>query len=205
LHWRTWLGYAFIVVGICGLLVPFLSFTLASPDDVLLVDMGYVIGTPYPWPVDSASPSGTVLPPTPTPDPEHPEIAERLLIPELGISMPILPGDQNRALERGAWLTGSRPGVRGNAVIFGHRFRYLPPLSNTMFRLGGIDYGDTFTVRWEGRDLTYVVREIRVIEPTELSVVEDKGDERVTLITCTPVWSTSHRLVVVGFPVPGAQ
>jgi LPXTG-site transpeptidase (sortase) family protein len=177
-RWRTILGAVLTVVGTVGLLVPFLSFSLAQPEDVLLDGQ----------PVSLGELQGEVG-------------SSRLLIPKVGISMPILTGDLNEALELGAWIGGAEPGEQGNAVIFGHRFKYLPPLHNTMFRLDGLEIGDTFVVRWHDVERTYRVTEKRVVEPSETSVVRDFGDERVTLITCTPVWSTSHRLVVVGIPV----
>ncbi len=175
--WRTVVGVGLMLAGIVGLVVPFVSYSVASPDDVLLAGQGTISG-----PVSAFG-------------------SNRLTIPDVGISMPVLTGGED-VLEQGAWLVGAKPGQPGNAVLFGHRFKYLPPLSNTMFRLDGLELGDTFTVRWEDQDLHYRVTEMHVIEPTELWVTGDFGDERVTLITCTPVWSTSHRLVVVGVPVP---
>lgn len=178
LRWRRWLGIVLIIVGIVGLTLPLLSYSIAGPEDVLLAGQATSGNT-------AAGDIGS----------------NRLLIPEVGISMPILTGELYESLDHGAWLTGSRPGQKGNTVIFGHRFKYLPPMSNTMFRLDGLEVGDTFTVRWADTEHIYRVAEKRVVEPTEISVAGDFGDERVTLITCTPVWSTSHRLVVVGFPI----
>lgn len=188
-RWRTVVGVFFVTVGITGLLVPFLSFSVASPDDVL------IFGQP-------TAPSAPASEKAPTDDIARADVAERLFIEGVGIDMPLFTGGLDEALRKGAWLMGgTRPGELGNTVIFGHRFKYLPPLSNTMFRLGSVEYGDTFTVRWNGEELTYIVREIRVIDPTEVSVIGDMGDERVTLVTCHPVWSTKERLIVVGFPV----
>jgi LPXTG-site transpeptidase (sortase) family protein len=174
---RKLLGIVLILIGVVGLAMPFLSYLIAAPEDVTLAGQQSTGGG------DAYAGSN------------------RLLIPEVGISMPIFTGDTYTSLDMGAWLTGSQPGQKGNTVIFGHRFKYLPPMSNTMFRLDGLEIGDVFTVRWVDVEHHYRVTEKRVILPTEVSVAGDFGDERITLITCTPVWSTSHRLVVVGIPI----
>lgn len=190
-RWRSIVGGLFVLVGITGLAVPFLSFSVASPDDVLLV------GQPR-----EASQGGSGAEDTRAIDVAQSHVKDRLKIDGLGIDMPIFTGELWSSLDRGAWLMGgTQPGESGNTVIFGHRFKYLPPLSNSMFRLGGIEHGDTFTVNWQGTERLYRVFEKRIIDPSEVSVIEDMGDERVTLVTCHPVWSTKERLVVVGFPV----
>ncbi|HXV26677.1 MAG TPA: sortase, partial [Candidatus Paceibacterota bacterium] len=181
-RWRTFVGSLLIVAGVVGLGIPLVSYFIAEPGDVLLA--GDVPQFMFADGSDGVPTFGN----------------NRLLIPQAGISMPMLTGGEE-VLEEGAWLTGAEPGTPGNAVIFGHRFKYLPPLSNTMFNLDELAVGDVFTVRWQGADLHYRVVETAVVQPTDVWVARDFGDERVTLITCTPVWSTAQRLVVVGLPV----
>jgi len=184
---RFWVGVALMVIGILGVAFPFLSFGLSRDRGVLLQSM----------PEQAASGSATVE------EPKH--ITDRLLISGQGIDMPLLAWkDGQAALWLGAWLwpDGSQPGQIGNTVIFGHRFRYLPPLSNTLFKLDRVTIGDPITVVWHGTTYTYRVLGSRVIEPTDLSVLAASSDERITIITCTPVFSTKQRLVITAIRIP---
>ena len=170
-----------MVIGVVGLAIPFLSFGLSH-------DRGVVLGE---MPLKVASGSASA-------DLSH-RISDRMVIADRHIDMPLLAWrDGQAALFTGAWLwpDGARPGHTGNTVIFGHRFRYLPPLSNTLFNLDKAVVGDTVSIHWNGIDYHYQIIGSRVIEPTDLSVLAPSSDERVTIITCTPIWSTSHRLVV---------
>lgn len=177
---RFWVGVSLMVIGICGLALPFVSFGLSRDSGILLQSM-------------PAVPDASAIPaPART-------IADRLIIAKQGIDMPMVAWQNGTAaLWTGAWLwpNGSRPGQSGNTVIFGHRFRYLPPLSNTLFKLDNVLIGDRITLKWQGKTYTYIVVEKRVIEPTDLSVIRQTAEEEITIITCTPVFSTSHRLVV---------
>ena len=54
-----------------------------------------------------------------------------------------------------------------------------------------------------GRTLAYEVSKIEVIEPEITEVLEpEKGEDLVSLITCTPYGLNTHRLVVTGKRVP---
>ena len=175
-----------MAVGLAGLAVPFVSFGLSRDRGVLLQSM----------PEQAASGSATA--------PQPKLITDRLLIANQGIDMPLLAWrDGEAALYTGAWLwpDGSRPGRAGNTVIFGHRFRYLPPLSNTLFKLDKVAVGDSITIKWKDVTYTYRVTGSRVIEPTDLSPLDKTSDERITIVTCTPVFSTKQRLVVTAVRV----
>ncbi len=119
-------------------------------------------------------------------------------IESLGINMPIIEGDGEKALYKGAWRSpwNSTPDQGGNTVLFGHRFLNLPPSKNTLFRLNEIEVGDTFEVDWEGKTYTYAVSEIKIVEPSDVSVLGQTDKPTITLITCTPKFTTLQRLVV---------
>ena len=119
-------------------------------------------------------------------------------IERLGIAMPIVEGSGEEALWKGAWRSpwGSSPDLGGNTVLFGHRWLHLPPNPNTLFRLDEAAAGDTIEVDWQGKTYTYVISDMRVVEPSELSVLEQTNEPTLTLITCTPKFTTKQRLVV---------
>lgn len=183
--WQIGIGFLIALVGVVGLALPFLAFTTAT--DWARLDA-------------AAAQQGSASPGSTAPDTVHADISDRLRIPSIGVDMPIVSGDQATALLKGGWLFPGtvQPGVVGNSVIFGHRFRYLPPISNTFFKLDKLVVGDQFAAHWNGVDYTYQVSEIKTIDPTDFSVVQPSTDARMTLITCAPAFSDSHRLVVVG-------
>jgi len=127
-----------------------------------------------------------------------PHASGTLSIPQHGIEMPIYGGSNAGVLYSGAWrFPGTAdPGQPGNAVLFGHRFLKLPPSKNTMFRLGEVEVGETFTVQWGEEQLTYRIVDRSVVAPDQLEIplVEEKSV--LTLITCNPVFSTRERLVI---------
>lgn len=120
-------------------------------------------------------------------------------IQNLNIEGPILQGESPLRMDDGFWHfpTSSLPGERGNVVIIGHRFMYLPPNKNTFFNLEDSKIGDEIEISSDIGAYTYIVVETRVIEPNELSVLEETDDYRLTLITCTPLWTSEKRLVII--------
>jgi sortase A len=187
-------GIGLMVAGAVGLLIPFIAITTAQ--DWALLDE----------PVQAVEPSrgrvlpGAVITAGPKPDVEQRDVTNRLFIPQVGVDMPLFAGDDSNVLLKGGWLFPGTalPGQQGNSVIFGHRFRYLPPVSNTFFHLDELKVGEEFTVQYEGQAYTYRVIGTSIIEPTDFSVLEQGDKKWITLITCAPAFSTKYRLVVIG-------
>jgi sortase A len=126
-----------------------------------------------------------------------------LIIPKIGVEMKIVEGDNETvALNQGAWhLPGtSTPDLGGNTVITGHRFKYRPPSKETFYLLDKLAVGDEILVNWEGLQYSYTVSETKVVEPTAIEVAYNTDTPQVTLITCTPLFTTKQRLVVVAKP-----
>lgn len=73
-------------------------------------------------------------------------------------------------------------------------------------RLDEMRVGDYFYIEVMGRTLGYKVDRISVIEPNDTSKLKIvPGEDRVTLMTCTPYGVNTHRLLVsaVRAPIPG--
>ena len=83
-------------------------------------------------------------------------------------------------------------GKNTHAVITGHRGL----VDAMMFtRLDEMRVGDYFYIEVMGRTLGYQVDRISVIEPNETSKLKIvPGEDRVTLMTCTPYGVNTHRL-----------
>ena len=127
--------------------------------------------------------------------------SDRLMIKKIGVNIPITDfADSDYGLSLGAWRDpeSSTPNRGGNTVITGHRFKYLPPSNMTFYLLHKLEIGDIFTVFWKDEHYIYKVRETKIVEPTELSILDQTDESIVTLYTCDPIYSQKHRLVVVG-------
>lgn len=119
-------------------------------------------------------------------------------IPKISVKLPIYHGTSESALASGAGhLYGSSLPVGGkstHAVLTGHRGL----VEAAMFtRLDEMRVGDYFYIEVMGRTLGYQVDRITVIEPNDTSQLKIvSGEDRVTLMTCTPYGVNTHRLLV---------
>lgn len=123
-----------------------------------------------------------------------------LSIETLNIEGEIAQGESSLTMNDGFWHfpTSVFPGERGNTVIIGHRFLHLPPRKDTLFNLEDIKIGEKITIsQTDSNNLTYMVVEIKEVEPNDVSVIQESQDHRLTLITCTPLWTSEKRLVVI--------
>lgn len=169
---------------------------------------GYIVAAPF-WPRltywwqdrDQRNPVGTVQlqkrvsqPLTAAPAPQD----NRLVIPAMHLDQPIVGGSTERALMQGPWRRPhtSTPDKGGNTVIAGHRFTYDNPRGSFYF-LDRLQTGDELAVFWQGVRYRYRVDTVRVVGPSDTAVEDPQGQDRLTLYTCTPLWSPKQRLVVV--------
>ncbi|MGB2732035.1 MAG: sortase [Microgenomates group bacterium] len=95
----------------------------------------------------------------------------------------------------------SMPGSVGNTVIFGHSS--LPQLFNvnnykTIFTfLPSLNEGDVIKVNLQNATYDYVVSEMFVVKPDQVSVLNQTTDSSIlTLVTCVPPGTWWNRLVV---------
>lgn len=126
----------------------------------------------------------------------------RLLIPKIGVSTAILEGPSLKILdkEEGVWhQTGTL--ADGNFVLAGHRWRYLPPNTSTLYNLDKVVAGDTIVVDWRGKRLIYGVTEIKTVSATQTSILSsDPKKPHITVYTCSDVAQTK-RVVVIAEPI----
>ncbi len=91
------------------------------------------------------------------------------------------------------------PGLPGNSVISGHRTTYGAPFHE----IGDLSPGDSIEVDTAIGTHTYEVREIIIVQPTELWVTEPREGAWLTLTTCHPKFSSRQRLIVFAELVDG--
>jgi len=173
--------------------------------------------TPTPFPTPSP------LPPTPTPIPTptpEPQIPVRLVIPDIGVNQVIVETGLEVVGWNGMWVprwqapdfavghreTSARPGQRGNMILSGHNntagsvFRDLEELEpGAEIIVYTADEAYTYrvesseTVLWVGADEAQMAR--------HYELGGDTPDETLTLISCWPYVTYSHRIYVRAKPV----
>jgi sortase A len=134
----------------------------------------------------AATPAGPPLPGT---------AVAHLEIPAIGVDEYVVEGTGVEDLKRGPghYRGSPLPGQHGNAAIAGHRTTYGAPFN----RLDDLKTGDTIVATTTAGRFTYAVTNQLTVAPSQTSVLADYGDDRLTLTTCTPKFSASHRLIVV--------
>ncbi|HSX48194.1 MAG TPA: class D sortase [Candidatus Nanoarchaeia archaeon] len=150
----------------------------------------------------------TNKPTTPTTQVAQPVSTQStIIIPKINVNAPIVfePSfDETRiqkALENGVVHYGNtpNPGQPGNSVIVGHSSNDWWEPGNYKFvfvLLDKLAVGDEFQVDYQGKQLNYKISEVKIVEPTDLTVLAQTSDPTMTLITCTPPGTSWKRLII---------
>lgn len=93
------------------------------------------------------------------------------------------------------------PGLDGNTVLSGHMSSPVRHEGNVFNRLPDVRLGDLVRVQTDEGVYSYQVVGRRVVEPTEVSVMDPTPAQTLTLITCYPDLIYSHRMVLRAEPV----
>lgn len=129
--------------------------------------------------------------PLPTPGPEH---ATRIQIPALDIDAPIVQGDGWEQLKKGVGqhVGSANPGDKGNVVLSAHN-----DIFGELFRdLDRLKAGDQVILYTNQGAYTYIISDSKVVEPTQVEVMESTSLPSVTLISCYPYLVDNQRIVV---------
>ncbi|MEZ0482255.1 class D sortase [Planococcus sp. SSTMD024] len=114
-------------------------------------------------------------------DPQIGDLMGELIIPKLGASLPIIHGTDEDELEKGVghYAGSVLPGQSDNSVLSGHR--------DTVFReLGKVGKGDEFIVHTADGTFTYRVRQVRIVDEDDRTVIVPKPRATLTVSTCYP-------------------
>jgi sortase A len=132
------------------------------------------------------------------PGPAEGAAVAQLEVPAAGIDQFVVMGTAESDLAKGPghYIGTAMPGQAGNIAIAGHRTTNGAPFN----RLGSLVVGDQIhLVTLTGEHLTYVVSQAPyAVSPSDVAVLNNFGDNRITLTTCNPEFSASQRLIVVG-------
>jgi sortase A len=135
-------------------------------------------------------------------DPPQGTVMAQLQIPKISLNQFVVSGTDESDLAKGPghYLGTAMPGQAGNVAIAGHRTTHGAPFN----RLAELSIGDPiYLTAANGERLTYVVSAVPVpVSPRDVSVLNNFGDNRLTLTTCNPEYSAAQRLIVVAVYLP---
>lgn len=160
---------------------------------------------------------------TPQPTPDSPPV--RLVIPALDIDTPVVEvgweivgtGDDRRSewqtadYAAGHHINSANPGQRGNVVISGHhniKGRVFEQISRDVDRNPPrLKPGsEIYVYAADGRGYVYRVKEVLLLQEVGASEAQRRENARymdqteeptLTLVTCWPMWTNTHRVIVV--------
>lgn len=137
--------------------------------------------------------------PLPTPGPEQ---ARSVFIPALwNGAAPVVQGDGWEQLKKGVGqhIGSGLPGQDGNLVLSAHN-----DIFGELFRnLDRLKPGDEIRISTASQEFLYRVTRTRVVEPTEVSVMDPTQHATITLISCYPYLVDNERIIVFGELVEG--
>jgi sortase A len=128
------------------------------------------------------------------------DLIGRIEIARLGISVMVVEGTSQRTLRRAAGhIQGTAmPGEPGNVGISAHRDTFFRPLRN-------VRSNDIVTLTTPGGEYRYRVVGTKVVEPSDVAVLNPDGNQILTLVTCYPfyfVGAAPGRFIVRAERVP---
>lgn len=106
-------------------------------------------------------------------------------------------------LAKGVWRdsAGSTPDKGSNTVLSGHRFTYGGPA--VFYHLDKIAVGDDIVIYWNKQRQHFRVASVKVVPPTDTSVVKPTEEDLLTIYTCTPVVTAKNRLIIQAKRIEG--
>lgn len=155
-------------------------------------------------PTPTTTADDPVVPATLAPFPAPPEgdAVALIGIPKIGVSDAVVEGVNVDDLRKGPghYPTTQMPGHEGNSAIAGHRTTYGAPFGD----LDQLAKGDDIRVTTVQGDFHYTVTEQKVVDPSEVGVLDPTPDPArpghdlatLTLTTCNPKYSAEQRLIV---------
>lgn len=149
----------------------------------------------------STSSTTTTTEPLPVPiAPPPPRADEPLVelgtieIPKIRVSKKLYEGITMNTLDRGPghWPGTAMPGRRGNVVVAGHRTSHDHPF----LEIDKLVAGDQVIFNTADGRFTYKVTGTKIVNPTDVWIVDQTPGYTATLFACHPLHSTRQRIVV---------
>ena len=185
----------------------FLLILIIFKSPVIISQVSYLFHK-TPTTASTNAPAASIIPADPT-----------ITIPKINVHAPVIyePSTADAAfqtaLESGVVHYGNTavPGQTGNVAIFGHSSNDWWQPGNYKFvfvLLDKLTPGDQITIDYQSKRYTYEVTGSQVVDPTNVSVLNQTSTPTLSLITCTPPGTSWKRLVVTAKqvdPSPGGD
>lgn len=131
---------------------------------------------------------------------ENGKILGYISIEKIGVFLPIYEGTDSKTLQKGIGhlekTTMPTTKYAYHAVFVGHTGITSKILFDDLDKLV---VGDTFAVTILDESFKYKVYDIKVVRPSETKALKVQSNRQlVTLVTCTPKFVNSYRLLVMG-------
>jgi LPXTG-site transpeptidase (sortase) family protein len=139
------------------------------------------------------------LPPYVAPEVTPAPQEDTLVIPTIGVSALIRQGTDISILDRVEGVWHQSGALTGNYVIAGHRFKYLPPNTQTFYNLDKVQVGDSIELWLGGKEKEYVVSQLRTVSNDDVSILNPTVTPQLLIYTCVDL-TYSKRLVVIAVP-----
>lgn len=124
-------------------------------------------------------------------------------VPKLGKSLPIVEGTDPDSLDRGVGHldVSALPGQGEQIILSGHR--------DTVFKqFSQLEIGDEFVVQMEYGDFTYQIKDTKIVDANDTSVIGKMGEEALVVTTCYPfsyLGNAPERFVFYAYPMLDAE
>ena len=118
----------------------------------------------------------------------------RIEIPAIGVKDYVVEGTDVDNLRKGPghYPETPLPGDRGTVAIAGHRTTYGAPFRE----IDQLHRGQEIVVDMPYGRYVYRVERAKIVEPTDLSVLDRVRHDRLVLSACHPLYSAAQRIVV---------
>ena len=118
----------------------------------------------------------------------------RISIPAIGASDYVVEGTDTASLRKGPghYPETPLPGDPGTAAIAGHRTTYGAPFRD----IDQVERGDRIVLDMADGRFIYRVTSTRIVDDSDLSVLEPVGYKQLLLSACHPLYSAAQRVIV---------
>ncbi len=149
-------------------------------------------------------------------DAEAIDAPDQLIIPKIKVTTPVVfePSIAEAAIQKSLqngvvhYAGTALPGEHSNIVIVGHSSNDWWEPGNYKFIFSLLEKmapGDQIQFNYQKKKYVFEVTGTKIVEPSEISVLQPTSEAQLTLITCTPPGTSWKRLIVVAKqvqPVP---
>jgi sortase A len=118
----------------------------------------------------------------------------RVVIDRIGLNVVLIQGTDTASLQKGPghYEYTPLPGQGETVGIAGHRTTYLAPFRH----INDIQDGDEIRVEMPYGTFTYTVTHHKIVDPSDVQIVDPVGYEQLVLTACHPVYSAAERWAV---------